>query len=50
VIGHGKSDAFAICEGIRTAGEFSRSGINAKITDEVARLSRAEETEARATS
>jgi len=47
VIGHGKSDAFAICEGIRTAGEFSRSGINAKITDEVARLARAEEAEAR---
>lgn len=42
VIGHGKSDAFAISEGIRTAGEFSRSGINAKITAEVARLARAE--------
>jgi len=40
VIGHGKSDAFAISEGIRTAGEFSRSGINAKITAEVARLAR----------
>lgn len=50
VIGHGKSDAFAISEGIRTAGEFSRSGINAKITAEVARLARVEEAEARATS
>ncbi len=40
VIGHGKSDEMAICEGIRTAGEFSNSGINAKITAEVARLSR----------
>lgn len=50
VIGHGKSDAFAICEGIRTSGEFSRSGINAKITAEVARLARAEQSEARATS
>ena len=50
VIGHGKSDAFAICEGIRTAGEFSKSGINAKITDEVARLARVEEAGARASS
>ena len=50
VIGHGKSDAFAISEGIRTAGEFSRSGINAKITAEVARLARVEEAAARATS
>lgn len=50
VIGHGKSDAFAISEGIRTAGEFSRSGINAKITAEVARLARVEDAEARATS
>ena len=41
VIGHGKSDALAICEGIRVAGEFSKSGINARITAEVARLSRA---------
>ena len=40
VIGHGKSDEMAICEGIRVAGEFSRSGINAKITQEVARISR----------
>jgi glycerol-3-phosphate acyltransferase PlsX len=47
VIGHGKSDPFAICEGIRTAGEFSRSGINAKISAEAARLARAEEAEAR---
>ena len=43
VIGHGRSDAFAICEGIRTAGEFANSGINAKITAEVARLARVEE-------
>lgn len=50
VIGHGKSDALAISEGIRTAGEFSRSGINAKITAEVARLARVEDAEARATS
>ena len=50
VIGHGKSDAFAISEGIRTAGEFSRSGINAKITAEVARLARGEGMEVRATS
>jgi glycerol-3-phosphate acyltransferase PlsX len=50
VIGHGKSDAFAISEGIRTAGEFSRSGINAKITAEVARLARADGAGARATS
>lgn len=50
VIGHGKSDALAICEGIRTAGEFSKSGINAKITDEVARLARVEEAGARASS
>ena len=50
VIGHGKSDPFAICEGIRTAGEFSKSGINAKITAEVARLARVEEAAARATS
>ena len=50
VIGHGKSDAFAISEGIRTAGEFSRSGINAKITAEVARLARVEEAAASATS
>jgi glycerol-3-phosphate acyltransferase PlsX len=42
VIGHGKSDAFAISEGIRTTAEFIRSGINAKITEEVARLSRLE--------
>lgn len=40
VIGHGKSDVLAVSEGIRTAGEFSRSGINAKITAEVARLTR----------
>lgn len=40
VIGHGKSDEMAICEGIRVAGEFSRSGINSKITAEVARLAR----------
>ncbi len=40
VIGHGKSDPLAICEGIRTAAEFSRSGINSKITEEVARISR----------
>lgn len=40
VIGHGKSDVMAISEGIRMAGEFSRSGINGKITEEVARLSR----------
>ena len=50
VIGHGKSDAFAISEGIRTAGEFSRSGINAKITAEVARLTRAENAPKAATS
>jgi len=50
VIGHGKSDAFAVSEGIRTAGEFSKSGINAKITAEVARLARVEEAESRATS
>jgi glycerol-3-phosphate acyltransferase PlsX len=50
VIGHGKSDGMAICEGIRVAGEFYRSGINSKITEEVARLARAEETAARATS
>jgi len=40
MIGHGKSDEMAICEGIRMAGEFSKSGINSKITAEVARLSR----------
>ena len=50
VIGHGKSDALAISEGIRTAGEFSKSGINAKITAEVARLARADEAAQRATS
>ena len=50
VIGHGKSDEMAICEGIRMAGEFSKSGINSKITAEVARLARVEETAARATS
>ena len=50
VIGHGKSDAFAVSEGIRTAGEFSKSGINAKITAEVARLARVEEAQSRATS
>ncbi|MBK5257333.1 MAG: phosphate acyltransferase PlsX [Vicinamibacteria bacterium] len=43
VIGHGKSDEMAICEGIRMAGEFSKSGINSKITVEVARLSRLSE-------
>jgi glycerol-3-phosphate acyltransferase PlsX len=42
VIGHGKSDAFAVSEGIRTAGEFFKSGINAKITAEVARIIRVE--------
>ena len=40
VIAHGKSDDLAICEGLRAAGEFSRSGINAKITAEVARIVR----------
>ncbi len=40
VIGHGKSDEMAIGEGIRMAAEFSRSGINAKITEEVGRISR----------
>jgi phosphate acyltransferase len=43
VIAHGKSDELAICEGLRTAAEFSRSGINAKITAEVARLGRPED-------
>ena len=50
VIGHGKSDAKAICEGIRVAAGFSRSGINAKITAEVSRLAREEEEPQRATS
>lgn len=50
VIGHGKSDAMAICEGIRVAGEFSNSGINSKINEEVARLSRVAETTVAATS
>ena len=50
VIGHGKSDELAISEGIRTAGEFSRSGINAKITAEAARLARTEDVRGRATS
>ena len=49
VIGHGKSDEKAICEGIRVAAEFSRSGINSKITEEVARLSRIAETAETAT-
>lgn len=40
VIGHGKSDEMAICEGVRMAAVFSRSGMNAKITSEVSRLSR----------
>jgi glycerol-3-phosphate acyltransferase PlsX len=43
VIGHGKSDEMAICEAVRMAGEFSRSGINSKINAEVARLSRLNE-------
>jgi phosphate acyltransferase len=43
VIAHGKSDDLAICEGLRTAGEFSKSGINAKITAEVARIVRTED-------
>ncbi|MEO8358918.1 MAG: phosphate acyltransferase PlsX [Vicinamibacteria bacterium] len=50
VIGHGKSDQMAISEGIRTAGEFSKSGINAKITSEVMRLARIEDAAAGATS
>lgn len=50
VIAHGKSDDLAICEGLRTAGEFSRSGINAKITAEVARLARTEDEVRTATS
>ncbi len=50
VIGHGKSDEMAICEGIRVAGEFSRSGINTKITAEVGRLEHRGENAERATS
>jgi len=50
VIAHGKSDDLAICEGLRTAGEFSKSGINAKITAEVARLARTEDDVRTATS
>jgi glycerol-3-phosphate acyltransferase PlsX len=50
VIGHGKSDEMAICEGIRVAAEFSKSGINAKINAEVARLARIADTADRATS
>ena len=50
VIGHGKSDEMAICEGIRMAGEFSKSGINGKITAEVSRIERLEEGLERATS
>lgn len=50
VIGHGKSDAFAISEGIRTAAEFSKSGINAKITAEVARIEHLDTAAERATS
>ena len=50
VIGHGKSDEMAICEGIRMAAEFSRSGINAKITAEVSRLAARGEISERANS
>jgi glycerol-3-phosphate acyltransferase PlsX len=50
VIGHGKSDEMAICEAVHMAAAFSRSGINSKITAEVARLSRAGDRAASASS
>lgn len=40
VIGHGKSDERAICEGIRVAGEYAKSGVNAKISEGVSKLVR----------
>lgn len=42
VIGHGKSDAHAIRNGIRTAAEFFRSDVNAAIGAELRSLSRRE--------
>jgi glycerol-3-phosphate acyltransferase PlsX len=38
VIGHGKSSARAVMHGIRTAAEFSASGVNSAIEEELRRL------------
>jgi glycerol-3-phosphate acyltransferase PlsX len=38
VIGHGKSSPRAVMHGIRTAAEFSASGVNASIEEELGRL------------